>query len=205
MEHNKNFSLENIVYFCEFDKIWKTEVFKDIPEYEGLYQVSDLGRVKSLSRLIVKRHYSNICKEKILKSGKNPRGYLIVVLRKNLKSKTVQVHQLVAIAFLNHKPCGLTLVINHKNFITVDNKLKNLEIVTNRENSNKKHIKSSSQYVGVCWNKRVGKWVSCIRRDGKKKFLGSFVDEYEAHLAYQKELKEIHTLEDLVKFNLQII
>ena len=48
MEYNKIFTQESIVYFCEIDKIQKTEIWKDVKGYECLYQVSDLGRIKSL-------------------------------------------------------------------------------------------------------------------------------------------------------------
>ena len=51
MNYNENLDLEPIKYFCEYDLIWKIEEFRDIPNYEGIYQVSDLGRIKSLSRI----------------------------------------------------------------------------------------------------------------------------------------------------------
>jgi len=52
MNYCKNLDLQDIIYFCEFDLIWKTEEWRDIPDYENCYQVSDLGRIKSLSRVI---------------------------------------------------------------------------------------------------------------------------------------------------------
>jgi hypothetical protein len=48
----------------------------------------------------------------------------------------------------------------------------------------------SSKYKGVSWNKSLNKWVAQINVDGKQKYLGTFTDEYEAHLAYQKALNE---------------
>ncbi|AKG94207.1 HNH homing endonuclease [Polaribacter phage P12002L] len=157
------------------------EIFKTIPNYEGLYQVSDLGSVKSLI-------YS---KERILNQNNDKDGYLLVSLYKDKKAKRFKVHQLVAMAFLNHEPCGLKLVINHINFNKADNRVGNLEIVTNRQNSNQKHLKSSSKYVGVYWNKANNKWKSSIRIGKNKKYLGYFINEYNAHLAYQKALKDI--------------
>jgi hypothetical protein len=156
------------------------EIFKDIPNYEGLYQVSNLGNVKSLK-------YS---KERILRKNSDKDGYLMVSIYKNKTPKRVKVHQLVAMAFLKHKPCGLKLVVNHINFIKNDNRVENLEIVTNRENSNQKHLKSSSKYVGVSWSKANRKWKALIRLGKKRKYLGYFENEYDAHLAYQKELKQ---------------
>lgn len=83
-------------------------------------------------------------------------------------------------------------VVNHKNFIRTDNRAVNLEIVTSRENSNLKHLKSSSQFTGVSWYKRSKKWVAMITNEGKNKNLGYFTDEKEAHNAYQNALKQIN-------------
>jgi hypothetical protein len=168
------------------------EIWKDIPEYEGLYQVSNLGRVKSLPKEwtvgngTIKRHSG-----KILKLHANRHGYLMVRLSKNIKPRGFGVHQLVAIAFLNHKPCGLKLVIDHVNDNPSDNRVENLQIVTQRYNSHKTQGKYSSQYKGVSWSKKYKKWQSLILMNGKRKHLGYFTDEYEAHLAYQNALKQI--------------
>ena len=102
------------------------------------------------------------------------------------------VHQLMAESFLNHKPNGRQeYVINHKNLNKLDNRLENLEIVSHRENSNQKHIKSSSKYTGVSWYKSNKRWIAAISVSGKKIYLGSFNNEYAAHVAYQNKLKEI--------------
>jgi len=157
------------------------EIYKDVIGYEGIYKVSNLGNIKTF-------WYGNE-KIKILSSDKN--GYLHTGLSKNGLIKTRKIHQLVAEAFLNHTRCGLKLVINHIDFNKANNKVENLEIVTARENSNKKHIKSSSEYVGVCWNKSKNKWQSQIRIGSKKKFLGYFIDELQASEAYQKALSNL--------------
>ena len=168
----------------------ENEVWKDIPNYEGIYQASSLGRVKSLSREIwrTRNNGYSVLKERILKNSINDMGYMMVGLSKDNKSKTRKTHQLVAEAFLNHKPCGYKLVINHKNFIKTDNRVENLEIVTARENCNHKHIKSSSKYTGVCWEKDTSKWTSQIHVNGVKKKLGRFKTEEEASLCYEMAL-----------------
>jgi hypothetical protein len=153
------------------------EVWKTIEDYPD-YQVSNLGRVKSLK----------FGKEKILNGGKDSSGYLFVILRNDLNRKTINIHKLVAIYFLNHKPCGHNLVINHKDFNKLNNNFKNLEIITHRENSNMKHLKSSSRYTGVCWDKSKNKWMSQIYINKKVKYLGHFETEIEASETYQKEL-----------------
>ena len=81
------------------------EVWKDIPNYGGDYKISDLGRIKSLKNNEVK----------FLKLSLNEKGYFQVGLSKKGRTKTIHVHVLVAITFLNHKPCGFEKVVNHKN------------------------------------------------------------------------------------------
>lgn len=120
----------------------------------------------------------------------NSDGYLRLNLTKNGKGKNFKVHQLVAIAFLDHTPCGLNLLVNHKDFNRQNNNLENLEIVTPRVNGNQKHLPSSSKYTGVSWVESRSKWLAQILINGKHKNLGRFMSEYDAHLAYEKALKD---------------
>jgi hypothetical protein len=169
----------------------ENEIWKTIEDYPN-YQVSNLGRVKSLSRTVfLKGKHPFISKEKILKTSIDNSNYYNVNLYEKGKIKTRTVHQLVAIAFLNHKPCGFKLVVNHKDFNKLNNCVENLEIVTQRENSNKKHLKRSSQYTGVYWYKERKKWRSMICINNKNKHLGYFETELEAQQAYQNKLKLI--------------
>lgn len=69
--------------------------------------------------------------------------------------------------------------------------VENLEIITNRENSNKKHLPSSSKYIGVYHDKRSKKWKSQIGINNKQLHLGYYINEIDAHNAYQEKLKEI--------------
>lgn len=162
------------------------EIWKDIANYEGLYQVSNLGVVKSLSRPIKRNGYF-ICEEKILKNGLSKNGYYTV----SLNGKSYYIHKLVAIAFLNHTPCNYKLVIDHKNDNQLDNRVNNLQIVTQRENACKTQGRYSSKYKGVSWHKRRNKWVAGIRIDGKSIYLGAFNCELAASISYQNKLKEI--------------
>ena len=159
----------------------KEEIFKDIPNYEGLYQVSDLGRVKSLK----------FNKDRILKNRINSTKYLNVILYKNKICKSFKTHQLVAMAFLEHKPNGYKLIVDHINNIRTDNRVENLQLITQRENVSKDIKIGTSKYVGVSWSKFNNKWLSRIRIGCKIKHLGYFTDEYKAHLKYQQELKKI--------------
>ena len=171
------------------------EIWKDIPEYEGLYQVSNLGRVKSLPKL---KFYKNRTKpekvkEFILKQYLH-NNYFTLGLTKDNARKTKMVHQLVAIAFLKHKPNGFNgKIVDHINNNPLDNRVVNLQLITNRENSSKDKKGGSSKYVGVSYRKSRKRWRALIKINGVQKELGSFKTEYEAHLAYQKKLKEINS------------
>jgi hypothetical protein len=163
----------------------KTEIFKAIPGYEGFYEVSNFGNVKSLPReILMKGKYPFICKEKHLKNRKNKNGYYAVVLYKNKTKKNIDVHQLVAMAFLNHTPCGFDLVIDHVNDNPLDNRVENLQIVTSRYNCYKTQDKYSSKYKGVCWHKKAKKWMAKINIKDKSIYLGLFNCELKAHHTY---------------------
>jgi hypothetical protein len=168
------------------------EIWKDVPGYEGLYQVSSLGRVKSLSRLKTNGKSTHISKDLIMSPNKNRDGYLCLLLRINNKSKTKKVHQLVAMAFLNHKPDGThKIVVDHINHDKLDNRVENLQVITNRENCSKDVKNKSSKYTGVCWDKSRSKWASRIKINGKNHYLGRFNCEEEANQVYQNKLKTI--------------
>jgi hypothetical protein len=154
------------------------EIFKPIHGYEGHYEVSNMGNVRSVK----------FKKEKLLKKSLNTSGYQQVGLHKKGNIKTLQVHQLVAIVFLHHTPCGHNLVIDHINDIKTDNRVENLQIITNRENIFKTQGKYSSQYKGVHWHKTKKKWQSAFDLNKKRYYLGCFDNEYDAHLAYQNAI-----------------
>ena len=165
------------------------EIFKAIPGYEGIYEVSNLGNVKSLDRLDAA---GRKLKGKPKKQSTQLSGYKLVTLCKDGRYIIRSIHQLVAIAFLGHEPCGYSLVVNHENFNRADNRLENLEITTQRENTNRKHIPSSSQYVGVSWNKQLKKWQAYITINRKIKYLGCFTDELEAANKYKEALDALN-------------
>ena len=141
------------------------ENWEQVKGYEGIYEVSDLGNVKSLN-------YNKTKKEKQLNKYLEKNEYYSVCLSFMGKYKTRTVHQLVAESFLNHNPSMFKLVVNHINGIKTDNRVKNLEIITARENTNKKHLKSTSKHTGVSWYKNYKKWLATIHIKGKKVFLG---------------------------------
>lgn len=109
-----------------------TEIWKNIKGYEGLYQVSDIGRVRSLDRYVDRLDHKIFKRGTILKQGTHKQGYKLVYLSKDNLSKTVKVHRLVALAFID-KPKGKNTV-NHINSIKYDNRVENLEWLTQGEN-----------------------------------------------------------------------
>jgi len=164
------------------------EIFKDVPGYEGKYQVSNIGRVKSLERWRDNGYGGYLHKERILKARLDKKGYLQVHLYKNYR-KAFYIQSLMAMSFLGHSLNGTNkIVIDHINNIKTDNRIENLQLITNRENTSKDKNGCSSIYTGVYWKKETSKWVAAIRINGKKKYIGSFLDEYRAHLAYQEIL-----------------
>jgi hypothetical protein len=96
------------------------EIWKDIPNYESEYQVSNLGRVKSLK----------FGKEKVLNSNLISNGYCNVKLCKDGEKKDHTIHRLIMIAFVGESK----LTVNHINGIKTDNRLENLEYCTQSEN-----------------------------------------------------------------------
>ena len=105
------------------------EIWKDIKEYEGLYQVSNLGRVKSLKRIEKFYHNNN---DKILIQSKCSNGYLKIVLSKNNLHKNYMTHRLVAKTFLPNPENKRT--VNHKDGNKQNNCVDNLEWATYSEN-----------------------------------------------------------------------
>ena len=122
---------------------------------------------------------------------KNKTLFNSVCLFKNNKKKTRLIHQLVDESFFGHEQCGYEKVINHINFDRKDNRVTNLEITSQRENTSRNHIISTSKYVGVCYRKDADKWQSRIVIKGKRVSLGFYNNEYDAHVAYQNKLNEL--------------
>ena len=110
------------------------EIWKDIADYEGFYQVSNFGRVKSLSRYAKCRNGNRSVSENILKPQPNGAGYYTVTLCKNGTIVKHLLHRIIAIAFIpnpNNLPC-----INHKDANRKNNSITNLEWCTHKYNSN---------------------------------------------------------------------
>ena len=163
----------------------RMENWKDIKGYEGHYQVSDLGRVKSIKKGT----------ERILADRLGGRYYK-ATLCKNGKTKDKYVHILVAESFLNYKGGDRSIVVDHINNDRFDNRLANLQVITQRENINK-NCKGSSKFYGV-YNGYKDKWYAHLRVDGKDVHLGTFDTEERASIAYQFALMQQDEIKNIM-------
>lgn len=165
------------------------EVWKDIPDWEGFYQISNKGNVKALNRIVnSKRNIPRKLKEKLL-SLVFRGDYNVVCFYKGSIRINKFVHRLVAQVFVpnpENKP-----QVNHIDGDKLNNNDWNLEWVTSRENACHKYAThpSSSQKTGVRYRKDHKKWISQIRVKGKLLHLGTFNSEdeaYKARVDYEK-------------------
>jgi hypothetical protein len=161
------------------------EVWKDIVGYEGHYQVSSIGRVKSLSRVVKSREgvFGNK-KEIILKTFKNGDGYLKYKLCINGKETSFSSHRLVAITFLDNQQKKSE--VNHINGIKNDNRLENLEWCTRSENTIhalKNNLKIPQKGSEHGMSKLTEKDVLEIREIGRSKGLKEIAKIYNVDMS----------------------
>lgn len=173
MEAYKNLSLEDI----------DGETWKFLLNENKNYSVSNFGRVKSCYTQTIRSNGKIFTKkEVILKQSINKFGYLQVAFMSCEKLNSFKVHRLVGSYFIENK--RNLKQINHKDGIRTNNKLENLEWVTNLENSCHRVLnsKKTSKFVGVSFCKKLNKWRTKIFFNKKQIHLGVFESEIEAHL-----------------------
>ena len=138
------------------------EIWKDITGYEGIYKVSNLGRVKSLERKVCNSRGYYTIKEKILKPGKDKDGYLRIYLYKDGIDKNMKIHRLVAQAFVKNNSL-FNNEINHIDENKENNCATNLEWCDRKYNNNfGTHIQRVAKAKTGVYNTKKSKPVKCI-------------------------------------------
>lgn len=165
----------------------ENEIWKDVKNYEGNYQVSNFGRVRRISQKGKNRKGNRVWPVKyyLLKGTIGKIGYPLAALSKNGIVKICTIHRLVAEAFLD--PVEFKADVNHKDNDRINNHISNLEFVSHRSNTTHgfKHLgRGTSKFVGVHWSTPRQRWAASIQVNGHSKFLGHFFVEEEAAKAY---------------------
>lgn len=176
-----------------------SEVWKDIPDFEGYYQVSNYGNVKSLDRVI-----TNSSGRKSIYKGKkrkpSPCEYRMIVLSKLGKIKCLKISRLVAKLFVpnpnNHE------VVNHIDGQKYNDHFANLEWCTYSHNTlhafDNNLNKRKNNVPGVFFDPNRGKWASYLYRNSKNIFVGRFESELEAVTEREVALNEYNKNKALI-------
>lgn len=168
--------IQGLILFITMGEIWKW-----VPGYEGHYKASDQGLVKSFkngSERILKPCFAS--------------GYGVVNLSANSKVKSISVHVIVAMTFLNHVPDGHNSEVDHIDNDKTNNFASNLQIISHRKNMSKDRIGGTSKHTGVHISKGGKKFTSSIRLNGKEVYIGRFDVESDAASVYVEALEMLH-------------
>ena len=164
------------------------EIWADVKNYEGIYIISNLGKIKKLERVVLRKNGRQCYISPEDKAATiTPKGYLRVRLQKNKKSKHFFVHRLVADAFLE-KPIGATQV-NHKNGIKTDNRVENLEWVTRQENMEHRNADDSVQEMMHLNGLKAKEWnlKNTAKAVASYDFEGNLIKEYPSLISAERD------------------
>lgn len=164
------------------------EEWRAVKNYEGLYEVSNTGKIKTLN-------YNRTGKERLLKQQSNYKGYKIIMLRKDNKVKKFKVHRLVAEAFIpnpENKPC-----VDHINTIRDDNRVENLRWVTHKENQNNELTKEkmSESHKGEKLSKETKEKMSESHKNENHPMYGKHHSEETKHAMSESHKGKVFTEE----------
>ncbi len=170
------------------------EEWRDVKDYEGIYKVSNLGRIKSLSRKVkVKGGGYRTTEDRIIRAAVGG-GYYSFIACKDKSKKTMHVHRAVASAFLGHELVSRSIVVDHIDNNPLNNNLSNLQVISIRENLLKDKVFKKGHCVGV--TKRTLKygstrWEASITKNSKYTYLGTYDTQEEAKSIYESKLKQV--------------
>ena len=158
------------------------EIWKPIRNFEGYYEVSNLGNVRGVDRIIFYKNGKKVhIKGKIKKQVKNPNGYMQISLRKNGEMKSFYIHRLVAEAFLdnpNNLPC-----VNHKDETRNNNLADNLEWCDYSYNNNYGNCNEKRKRNTDYKNRNINYFVKPIYQ---YKTDGTFIASYKSSIEASK-------------------
>lgn len=143
-----------------------SEVWMPIPGYEGLYEASDHGRIRSIGKeVLLPNGGRRLQPGRVLRPAANSRGYLLVTLHKNRRQATPAVHQLVMLAFVGAPPPGL--VVCHGTAGKTDNSLANLTYGTPTQNQADRKRDGTSkigdEHPGARLTKEQAQWALSMK------------------------------------------
>lgn len=173
------------------------EIWKPIPGYEGAYEISNMGRLRSLTRTrIVNNCHGGTSprtdKGRIFALGNNGNGYAYVSLSENGKKTNYYIHRLVAEAFLE-KPEGENFVVDHLDHDRRNNMADNLEWVTQKENVNR------SRHLMHHQRERYRE------SSTGEKYIIRYKNGYRVNIKWAKKCKEFKSLYDAIRFRDEVI
>ena len=160
------------------------EVWRDIPEYEGLYKISSMGRVKRMGRITTVKTWQRVEKEMFLKTRIGGSGFLIVELSKNGKTRIVKVTDLIVKTFIGEKHNHKAV---YKNRDIEDSRLENIDYI--KIVKPEKIKPQPKKTIGIFYNEKSQKWYPVIRENNKLKNLGLFNTIREALESYESNTK----------------
>lgn len=173
------------------------EIWKPIPGYEGIYDVSSWGKIKALSKIRKNCYGTQSLNLEKIKNCYVVKRYFSCTLIKDGVPKTLRVHRIVYKVFVDKSDRDISDLedINHIDFNKLNNYYKNLEEVSKRENQTHRYLQktNSSVFPGVSYRsngKRIKRWQASLTVDKKNIYLGTYLTEIEAYTAYLKGLNQ---------------